>query len=53
MLIGGDNNRSKVNIGTCVCLRAGISQFLVAIARKFAFVVAGELGSLLGEFARS
>lgn len=53
MLTGGDNNRSKVNIGTCVCLRAGISQFLVAIARKFAFVVAGELGSLLAEFARS
>ena len=44
MLIGGDNNRSKVNIATCVCLRVVISQFLV----EFAFVVAGELESLLG-----
>ena len=29
------------------CLRVGISLFQVAIARKFAFVVAGELESLL------
>jgi len=48
VLIGGDNNRSKVSIGTCVCLRVVISQFPVAIARKFEFVVAGELESLLG-----